>query len=122
MSTAALFLFTKLIKMGNQSAKPETKVDVTVDNTVDQEGGVHLAVLDFHQRNSVLSMLIMLAASILALFLFNRFCKKKLCNRPDMDTRNQIMELQKAIEAKPATPGGVIISGREFGPLPLNPA
>ena len=125
MSTALLFWFIKTTKMGNQSAKPETKVDVTVDNTVDQDGGVHLAVLDFHQRNSVLSMVIMLAVSIVVLFLFNRYCKKRLCNRPDEDTRNQVMELQKAIEGRPlvttTTPGGVIIAGREFAPLPLNP-
>ena len=59
----------------------------------------------------------MLVLSIVALFLFNRYCKKRLCNRPDVDTRNQVMELQKAIEARPTTPGGVIISGREFAPL-----
>ena len=115
MFTAILFWF---VKMGNQSAKPETKVDVSVDNTVDQDGGVHLAVLDFHQRNSVLSMVIMLAISVAVLFLFNRYCKKRLCNRPDEDTRNQVMELQKAIEGQPKTPGEVIIAGREFGPLP----
>ena len=121
MFTAALFLLTKFVKMC-KSAKPVTAVDVKVDNTIDQEGGVHLAVLDFHQKNSVLSMLIMLAAAILALYLFNRFCKKRLCNKPDMDTRNQVIELQKALEARPTVPGGVIVNGREMGPLPLNPA
>ena len=82
MSTAALFLFTKLVKMGNQSAKPETKVDVTVD------------VGD--------CMAIMLAVFILALLLFNRYCKERSC-RPDMDIRNQVIKGLEAIETKPVT-------------------
>ena len=114
MFTAVLFWF---IKMGGQSAKPETKVDVKVDNTVDQEGGVHLTVLDFHQKNAVLSMLIMFIISVVALFVFNKYCKKRLCNRPDDVTRHQVMELQKAIEGQPKAPSGVIIAGREFAPV-----
>ena len=104
--------------MGNQSAKPETTVEVKVDNTVDQEGGVHLAVLDFHQQNAVLSMLIMFAISVLALFIFNKYCRKRLCNRPDAISRHQVIKLQKAIEGQPKVPDGVIIAGREYVPVP----
>ena len=88
--------------MGGQAAKPETKIDVKVDNTIEQEGGVHLAALEFHRGNTVLSLVIMFALSLGVIFLFNRFCKKKLCN-PAVVT--------------PTGPDAVVIGGREFAPI-----
>ena len=106
--------------MGSQAAKPATTVEVQVDNTSKQEGGVHLAVLDFHQQNTVLSMIIMFAIAILSLFIWNKYCRKRCCNRPEVISRHEVIEMRekfKAIEG-PQTHDGVIISGREYAPVP----
>ena len=78
-----------------------------------------MAVLDFHQQNTVLSMLIMFAISVLALFIFNKYCRKRCCNRPEVISRHEVIKLQKAIEGPPKVHDGVIIAGREYAPVPV---
>ena len=89
--------------MGGQAAKPETKIDVKVDNTSEQEGGgVHLMALEFHRGNTVLSLVLMFVLSLGVIFVFNRFCKKKVCNPAMVATTG---------------PDNVVIGGREFAPM-----
>ena len=106
--------------MGTQAAKPATTVEVQVDNTSKQEGGVHLAVLEFHQQNTVISMIIMFIIALLGLFIWRKYCRTRCCKKPQVISRHEVIDMKekfKAIEG-PKTYDGVIIAGIEYAPVP----
>ena len=103
--------------MGQQATKPTTKVQVAVDNRSTQEAGVHLAVLEFHENNPVITLIIMFIFILVALYLYKRYCHMRCCNRAQVIKQQQIemKPMMKAIEA-PAPLDGLIIAGVEYIP------
>ena len=102
--------------MGSQSTKLATKVEVAVDNRSTQEGGVHLAVLEFHHQNPVITLVIMFIIALVALYLYKRYCSKRCCTRAQVVSKHERVEMKemKAIEAPLLD--GLIIAGVEYVP------
>ena len=104
--------------MGQQAAKPTTKVAVAVDNRSNQSAGVHLALLEFHENNPVVTLVLMAAFTLVALYVYKRYCHKRCCKRAHVAKQVQQIEMKpmmKAIEA-PAPLAGLIIEGVEYIP------
>ena len=105
--------------MGQQAAKPTTKVAVAVDNRSNQSAGVHLALLEFHENNPVVTLVLMAAFTLVALYVYKRYCHKWCCKQvqvaQQLPQHIEMKPIMKAIKA-PAPLAGLIIEGVEYIP------
>ena len=105
------------IIMGSQWTKPATKVEVAVDNRSTQEGGVHLAFLEFHHQNPVITLVIMFIIALVALYLYKRYCSKWCCTRAQVVSKHERIEMKEMVKAIEQPPlDGLIIAGVEYVP------
>ena len=77
---------------------------------------MHLAVLEFHENNPLIMLIMMTVFILVALYLYKRYCHKRCCNRAQVTKQVQQIEMKpmmKVIEA-PAPLDGLIIAGVEY--------